>query len=112
MHVYAVALEKGGVGKTSIAVNLAVAFALVDLKVLLIDLDAQCHASQWLGDPRSIRCGLMKACWVLCRDGRSPNASGRPRKTLTVLPAHPAMVGLPAMLLARPTVAFSRSRMR
>ena len=49
MHVYAVALEKGGVGKTSIAVNLAVAFALVDLKVLLIDLDAQCHASQWLG---------------------------------------------------------------
>lgn len=48
-HVYAVALEKGGVGKTSISVNLAAAFARLDLRVLLIDLDAQRHASRWLG---------------------------------------------------------------
>ncbi len=49
MNIYAVSLEKGGVGKTSIAVNPAAAFAQVGLRALVVDLDAQCHASQWLG---------------------------------------------------------------
>jgi chromosome partitioning protein len=101
MHVYAVALEKGGVGKTSIAVNLAVAFALVDLKVLLIDLDAQCHATQWLG---------VRLDQVRPDDSMLGVVQGRPlaecirptRENIAVLPAHPAMVGLPAMLVSAP----------
>jgi chromosome partitioning protein len=55
MLVYAISLEKGGVGKTSIAVNLAAAFAQAGLRTLLIDLDGQAHATQHLGvDPRSL----------------------------------------------------------
>jgi chromosome partitioning protein len=55
MLIYAVSLEKGGVGKTSIAVNLAAAFAQAGLRTLLIDLDGQAHATQHLGiDPRSL----------------------------------------------------------
>jgi chromosome partitioning protein len=55
MLVYAVSLEKGGVGKTSIAVNLAAAFAQAGLRTLLIDLDGQGHATQHLGvDPRQL----------------------------------------------------------
>lgn len=49
MHVYAVALEKGGCGKTALAVNLAAAFQHLGLGVLLIDLDSQASASHWLG---------------------------------------------------------------
>src|ERR1700712_765799 len=49
MQIYALALEKGGVGKTCLAVNLAAAFSRLNLRVLLIDLDAQAHATHWLG---------------------------------------------------------------
>lgn len=40
--------QKGGVGKSSIAVNLAAISALNGYRTLLIDLDAQCNSSQYL----------------------------------------------------------------
>ena len=101
MQVYAVSLEKGGVGKTSIAVNLAAAFAQVDLRVLLIDLDAQCHASQWLGIPAGSLRPDDSLLGVL--QGRPLTACVRPtNEGVMVLPAHPAMAGLPALLVSQP----------
>ena len=58
-HIICIINHKGGVGKTTTAINLSAAFAIAEKKTLLVDSDPQGHATTGMGiDKTTIKKGL------------------------------------------------------
>lgn len=100
--------QKGGVGKTTITCNLAAISAAKGRKTLVIDLDPQANASQYLGCSAHGESHATIADYfqqtLLRRSERKPLKDfivSSPFKNLDVLPAHPNLEVLQNMLSTR-----------
>lgn len=86
MRKMAIINQKGGVGKTTTAVNLSAALAESGLRVCVIDLDPQAHASLHLGI--SVVDQQINIYDVLCGDASIDDARRWVTPNLAVVPAH------------------------
>src|SRR5215213_3996446 len=86
MRSIAILNQKGGVGKTTTAVNLSAALAEAGQRVCLIDLDPQAHASLHLGV--SLREGQQSVYDVLTGDLPLASVRSQVGDNLWLVPAH------------------------
>jgi len=105
--IYAIANQKGGVGKTTTAVNVAACIAEAGYPTLLVDIDPQANATVGLGLPKDGR----PSVYDVLSGAATADEAIRPSDVagLSVLPSHPDLAGAGVEL---PRTAGSEGRLR
>ncbi|MDX9947625.1 MAG: AAA family ATPase [Bacteroidales bacterium] len=100
-RIIAIANQKGGVGKTTTAINLAASLAALEKTVIIIDADPQANATSGIGiDTRQLKSTLYD-CLV---DGKEPYDTVMVSnvENLSVMPSNIDLVGAEIEMLDRP----------
>jgi chromosome partitioning protein len=100
-RIYAIANQKGGVGKTTTAVNLGAYLAAAGQRVLLVDVDPQANATSTLGVDRQ---SLSLSTYEVLLDGAPADRAILLTKQvhLDLLPSSPALAGAEVELVGLP----------
>ena len=91
-RIYTLVNQKGGVGKTTTAINLGAFLAQLGQRVLIVDLDPQANATSSLGvDKRTVQASTYDA--LLADDIPASSILFNERLQLSLLPSSPALAG-------------------
>jgi chromosome partitioning protein len=105
--IFAIANQKGGVGKTTTAVNLAACVAEAGYETLLVDLDPQCNATVALGLPKDSGPNVYEVLSGGLALDAAAVGSGVPN--LSIVPSTPELAGASVEL---PRLPGSETRLR